>query len=194
MYGNRLAIFASGGGSNARCILDHLTTQEELDASLVISNRSSAGVHGVAAEFSVPSVVVRKSEMADQEAFLKLLQSYEVGYIALAGFLLMIPPYLVEAYRGRIFNIHPSLLPKYGGKGMYGLNVHKAVKAAAELESGMTIHHVTEAYDEGAIILQARVPLKGSESPEDIAKKVLEQEHRYYPLVVAEMMRYGLKS
>ena len=153
----RIAIFVSGGGSNARVMIDRFRAHPEdgVEPVLLVSNKASAGGLTVAAERGVPSLVVKRSDWVSGEELLRALEAYEVDLIVLAGFLWLIPSYLVQAYPKRIVNIHPALLPRYGGKGMYGKHVHAAVKEAGETESGITIHYVNENYDEGSIIYQA---------------------------------------
>lgn len=187
----RLAIFASGGGSNARCIIEHLASVKDITVSLILTNRSKAGVLTIAEEHNIPSVIINRSKLSDKAYMSYILSEYKIDWIALAGFLMMIPEYLVDDFEGRMINIHPSLLPNYGGKGMYGANVHEAVKAAGDIESGMTIHQVTKEYDKGDIILQARTKIDADDTASDIAAKVLKLEHHYYPIVVEELMRYG---
>ena len=188
----RVAIFASGGGSNARCIIEHLSPSQDKEVVLVVSNRSKAGVLGIAEDNSIPSVVINKDKLNDLEYMEGLLSEYNIDFIVLAGFLMLIPEFLVEAFENRMVNIHPSLLPKYGGKGMFGHHVHQAVKEAGDLESGMTIHYVTKEYDKGGVILQARTKILPEDSAEDIAAKVLKLEHYYYPIVVEELLSYDL--
>ena len=176
----RIAIFASGTGSNAANIIEYFNGHPTIEVALVISNRDSAWVLEIAERAGIPSRVVKKAAFSDEDLVLGILDEFRIDFIALAGFLLLVPKYLIRKYPYRIVNIHPALLPKYGGKGMYGMHVHEAVKAAAEKESGMTIHFVNERYDEGAIILQRRTPLHPDDTPEDIARKVLKLEHAYF--------------
>ena len=185
----RIAIFVSGGGSNARVMIDRFQAHPEdgVEPVLLVSNKAAAGGLTVAAERGIPSLVVRRDEWKDGQELLQSLEAYQVDLIVLAGFLWLIPPYLVEAYPRKIINIHPALLPKYGGKGMYGHHVHEAVKAAGEKESGITIHYVDENYDEGDIIFQATVRLDPDDSPEQIAERVLRLEHTNYWRVVSEL-------
>lgn len=188
----RIAIWASGGGSNAACIIEHLVEMVEMEVALIVTNRQRAGVRDKGLHFGIPDVVISKEELQDESYMMDvLIGQYKIDYIVLAGWLLLVPPYIVEAFRGRMINIHPALLPAYGGKGMYGRHVHTAVHAAGERYSGITIHHVTEAYDEGSVILQAKVELLPSDSVDDIAQKVLALEHRYYPIVIEELVKYG---
>ena len=187
--GKRIAIFVSGGGSNARVMIDRFRAHPEdgVEVAMVVSNKASAGALTIAAERGIPSVVVKRSDWASGEELLAALKDYRVDLIVLAGFLWLIPPYLVQAYPKRIVNIHPALLPKYGGKGMYGHHVHAAVKAAGETEGGITIHYVNENYDEGAVIFQATVPLEPDDTPEQIAERVLRLEHANYWRVVKDL-------
>ncbi len=187
----RIAVFISGGGSNARILIDRFRAHPEdgVDVALLVSNKATAGGLLMAAERGVPSLVVTRSDWNDGQELLAALKAYEVDFVVLAGFLWLIPPYLVQAYPGRIVNIHPALLPKYGGKGMYGHYVHEAVKAAGDLESGITIHYVNENYDEGNVIFQAAVRLDPDDSPEQIAERVLRLEHGNYWRVVRELVQ-----
>jgi phosphoribosylglycinamide formyltransferase-1 len=184
-----LAIFASGGGSNARKIIEHLNASPDLNVVLVVCNKKNAGVLDIAAEHGIPTLLIDRASFYESTAVLDELRSRDVDFIALAGFLWLVPGYLVQAYPRRILNIHPALLPKYGGKGMYGHHVHEAVKAAGDTVSGPTIHWVNEHYDEGDIVYQASTHLDPEDTPEDIARKVLALEHAHYPEVVERCMR-----
>ena len=188
----RIAIFASGGGSNARRIIEHLADSEQIKVALIVTNRSKAGVLTIAEDHDVPSLLINKSKLKDKVYMEYILSEYKIDFIALAGFLMLIPEFLVESYENRMVNIHPSLLPKYGGKGMFGHHVHQAVKEAGDSESGMTIHYVTKEYDKGGVILQARTKILPEDSAEEIAAKVLQLEHYYYPIVVEELLSYDL--
>ncbi len=191
----RIALFISGGGSNARVMIDRFQAHPEdgVEIALLVSNKATAGGLSMAAERGVPSLVVTRSDWRGGTELLAALDAYAIDFIVLAGFLWLIPPYLVQAYPNKIVNIHPALLPKYGGKGMYGLHVHAAVKAAGDLESGITIHYVDENYDEGSIIYQAAVRLDANDSPERIAERVLRLEHGNYWRVVRNLVRDGLR-
>ncbi|MEI6411432.1 MAG: phosphoribosylglycinamide formyltransferase [Bacteroidota bacterium] len=180
----RIAILASGTGSNARKIMEHFQDSTEIEVALVVSNKKEAGVLDIAHEFGVETKVINRAIFQDETAFLAILQAHRVNFIVLAGFLWLIPTYLVAAFPNRIVNIHPALLPKYGGKGMHGSHVHEAVKAAGETETGITIHLVNEHYDEGAILFQARCAVAPEDSAADIARNVLALEHRHFPKVV----------
>jgi phosphoribosylglycinamide formyltransferase 1 len=178
----KVVIFASGAGSNAKAIIEYFKGHGNIEISLVVTNRKEAKVLDVAKDNKIDTLYIPKSEWEQKEKVLETLASYDL--IALAGFLLKIPDYLIEAFRNRIINIHPALLPKFGGKGMYGMNVHRAVKEAGELESGITIHLVDEVYDNGEYLAQFSVDLNGTETAEDIASKVLKLEHEYFPVII----------
>lgn len=179
-----IAIFASGGGTNCENIIRYFKDSDEVCTALVVSNKAEAPVLGKALKLGVPVQVVTKAELNDETVMMPLLQQYAIDFIVLAGFLPLVPDFLIEAFPRRIVNIHPSLLPKFGGKGMWGHHVHEAVKAAGETETGMTVHWVTPVCDGGDIIAQYRVVL----SPEDSAEVISEKEHvlemKYYPLVI----------
>lgn len=162
--------------------MEHLAGHTQVVVDLVATNRSGAGVLQHALEMGVDSWAFKASDM--DTALLEKLRERGITHIVLAGFLKMIPATLLEAYSGRIINIHPSLLPKFGGKGMYGMHVHRAVKDSGAQESGMSIHLVNEVYDDGRILFQAKTALDTGDEPEDIARKVLLLEHRYYPPVI----------
>jgi phosphoribosylglycinamide formyltransferase 1 len=181
----KIAIFASGSGSNARKILEFSAVNRAFEVELVVSNRADAGVLGIAKEFGVGALVVEREAFKNGQQLIEALSDLSVGHIVLAGFLWLVPKGLIQAFPERIVNIHPSLLPKFGGKGMHGMHVHAAVKAAGEHESGMTIHLVNEEYDKGRILFQAKCPVSPMDSPQDIAHKVLALEHRCYPHVIA---------
>lgn len=181
----RLAIFASGDGSNAENIIRYFRSNDSnCEVALVVSSRQSAKVVQRAGSLDVPVSVLSRDELNNPEIALPLLESYGVNAIALAGFLLSVPPFLIHRYDRRIINIHPALLPKFGGKGMYGKHVHEAVVAAGEHETGITIHYVTENYDEGEIIFQAKVKIGDHPTPEKVADMVHSLEYRHYPQVI----------
>jgi phosphoribosylglycinamide formyltransferase, formyltetrahydrofolate-dependent len=179
----KIALFASGSGSNAENIIRYFSNGPEFSIPLIISNKRDAYVHKRAEKLNIPSITISKEGFISGEV-LNLLQSYQIDYIVLAGFLLKIPENLLKAYPNRIINIHPALLPKYGGKGMYGHHVHKAVVDNRESESGITIHYVNENYDEGQIIFQAKCEVLPTDSPEDVASKVHELEYKYFPEII----------
>jgi phosphoribosylglycinamide formyltransferase-1 len=182
-----MAIFASGAGSNARKIMSHFKDSRSATVALVVSNKRDAGVLEIASEFGVPTLVIDRVGFYHSESLLAVLAEKKIDLIVLAGFLWLVPPYLVRAYPKRIINIHPALLPKFGGRGMFGMNVHEAVKAAGESISGITIHYVNEQYDEGGVIFQTSCPIETSDTPSDIARKVLELEHLHFPVVIEKL-------
>lgn len=179
----QIIIFASGQGTNASAIIDFFRKHQTIKVSLIVCNNPAAGVIDIAAQNRIP--VLRVDKQTFQEtAFIEHLKNYQPALIVLAGFLWKIPESVLRAFYQKIINIHPALLPKYGGKGMYGMRVHEAVHAAAEKESGISIHWVNEQYDEGAIILQAYCPVSKSEGPEQIAQNIHRLEHYYLPRVI----------
>ena len=189
----RIVLFASGSGSNVENIINYFSDSKELAFPLVISNRSNAYVHERVKKYKIPSYSFEKIDFENGKV-LKLLQKKAIDFIVLAGFLLKIPENLLKAYPDRIINIHPALLPKFGGKGMYGSRVHEAVVAAGEKESGITIHFVNENYDEGRIIFQARCPVFPDDSPDDVAEKVHTLEYEHFPRVIGEVIIGVLSS
>ncbi len=189
-----LAIFASGRGSNARAIINRLAEEPDLNIGLILTNSPRAGVLQLAEEHGIPAHVTSRSEFYEENSVIKTLQAHHTDWIALAGFLWLVPEIILKSYPGRVVNIHPALLPKYGGKGMYGHKVHEAVKAANEKESGITIHFADEQYDNGEPIFQARVSLSPEDLPDDIARKVLALEHRHYPEVLVQLLRKNLPA
>ena len=180
----RIAIFASGEGSNAQKIMEHFKDHSVIEIGLIISNKENAGVFKHAKNFQLRSIVLSKAQIKNPSEIIELLNENNIDIIILAGYLKKIPDELIKAYPSKILNIHPALLPKYGGKGMYGLNVHKAVKANADLVSGPTIHLVNEEYDKGQILFQKEVQLLNTDAPEEIAAKVLKVEHAEYAKVI----------
>ena len=176
-----LAIFASGRGSNAQEIIKFFKENDSVDIKLIVSNKSSAGVLDLAEEHGIDTLILKRETFYKSLDLIQDLKENSITHIVLAGFLWMIPPYLIENFQDKIVNIHPALLPKYGGKGMYGHHVHQAVFDNKEKESGMTIHYVNANYDEGQIIFQATTKLDPTDQAEDIAAKVLVLEHKYYP-------------
>ncbi len=184
----RIAIFASGRGSNAKKIIDHFESHPTVEISLIVSNKSKAAVLSLADDRQIPKLVIERQQFYQTKVYLADLQNYKIDFIVLAGFLWLIPSYLVDHFPNKIVNIHPALLPKFGGKGMYGSKVHQAVWEAQEKESGITIHYVNEEYDEGAIVFQTKCTLDETDTPDSIAKKVLQLEHRYFPKVIEEIL------
>lgn len=184
-----MAIFVSGTGTNCENIIRYFAGSEVVNIALVVSNKSDAPALEKARRLGVPTEVVSKSQLSDNSFMLPLLRERDIHFIVLAGFLLMIPDYLIAAYPRRIINLHPSLLPKFGGKGMYGHRVHEAVKAAGETETGMTVHYVTGECDGGEIIAQYKTAISPEDTPEDIAAKENLLEMRYYPLVIKQVLQ-----
>ena len=174
-----MAIFVSGSGTNCESVIRHFQNSESVKISLVLSNRQDAYAIVRATNLGVPAVVVPKRDFMDESKLMPLLRQFGIDFIVLAGFLLVIPDYLIEAYPRRIINLHPALLPKFGGIGMYGHHVHEAVKAAGETETGMTVHYVSSTVDGGEIIAQYSTPVSPEDTPDDIAAKehVLEMDH-----------------
>ncbi len=179
-----IALFASGNGSNAEAILQYLQHHPDIEVSLILSNNPDAYVLQRANRWQIPSRVFDKTQFRNEELILSWLKEREVTHIVLAGFLWLIPAYLIRQFPDRIVNIHPALLPKFGGKGMYGKKVHEAVKFANETESGITIHLVNEKYDEGKILLQKSCIISATDSVDDIAHKVQLLEHQWFPKAI----------
>ena len=191
MKKKNVAIFVSGSGSNCENIIKYFANSDLLDIVLVLSNRADAYALTRAKKYDIPTCVMGKADFNDEQKIMPLLEEYNVDFIVLAGFLLMIPDFLVRAYHRRMINLHPALLPKFGGKGMYGHHVHEAVKAAGETETGMTVHWVSDVCDGGEIIAQFSTPISPEDTPDDIAEKehVLEMEH--FPKVIEKIMLEG---
>ncbi len=183
-----IAIFASGTGSNARRIMEHFQHSDAVRVRLVVSNKADAGVLDIAREMGVETLIIHRESFYRSAAIVEDLRSRHISFIVLAGFLWLVPAYLVQAFPRAIVNIHPALLPKFGGKGMYGAHVHEAVKLAGEMETGITIHFVDERYDEGQTIFQARCPVLTSDTAADIARRVLTLEHRHFPVVIEQLL------
>ncbi len=182
----KIAIFASGSGSNAQCILKHFQSHKKITVALIISNRKEAGVFSHALYYDKPAIHIPRKGIADKNKMLSLLKQHEIDWIILAGFLVKIPEFLVEAFANRILNIHPSLLPKYGGPGMYGKHVHQAVFNTKELRSGLTIHFVNEEYDKGKIVFQASCDISKASNPQEVASTVLALEHLHFAKVIEQ--------
>ena len=183
-----IAIFASGSGSNTENIIRYFRENEAIQVSLVLSNRSDAYVLERAHRLGVPCNVFPKEDWMAGDEILAVLQEYHIDFVVLAGFLVRVPDLLLHAYPNKIINIHPALLPKFGGKGMYGDRVHEAVVAAGEKKSGITIHYINERYDEGNIVFQAACPVLPTDSPEDVAKKVHALEYEHFPRVIERVL------
>ncbi|RZL31584.1 MAG: phosphoribosylglycinamide formyltransferase [Pedobacter sp.] len=185
----RIAIFASGSGSNAQKIMEHFKRNTEVEVSLVLTNNADAYVLQRADSFEIPSHVFDKQEFYKTDNIIDLLKNLDIDLIVLAGFLWLIPKNLIQEYPGRIVNIHPAILPKFGGKGMYGDFVHKAVMQANEPEGGITIHYVNENYDEGEYIYQAKYKIDKGDNLEMIKFKGQQLEHLHYPKVVESIIK-----
>jgi len=180
---HQLILFASGRGSNVQAIIDYFAAVGKARVALIVCNKPGAGVLDIAARHGIPVHMIDKSAFS-AETFVELLKSYHPSLLVLAGFLWKVPDSVVRAFAGRIINIHPALLPKYGGKGMYGAYVHQAVVSAGDKESGITIHYVNEHYDEGAVVLQARCSLIPEDTPEQLAEKIHKLEHYFFPRTI----------
>jgi len=185
----RLAILASGSGSNAENIIRFFSSDNRVKIELIISNRSESQVHQRAARLGIPTSTFTREILTDGQAMVQILKNERIDFIILAGYLVKIPADLIAAFPNRIVNIHPALLPKFGGKGMYGNHVHQAVVDAKEQESGITIHMVNENYDEGSIVFQAKCPVSMDDSAEDVAVKVHTLEYRHYPEVIGQLLQ-----
>ncbi len=183
-----IAIFASGAGSNAEKIIEHLRAHPAIKVSLVVCNKPGAGVLHIAAANQVPILIIEKERFFRGDAYLPELQAHAVDFVVLAGFLWKIPQVLVQAFPGKMINIHPALLPKYGGKGMYGNFVHEAVIAAGETKSGITIHFVNEHFDDGEPILQVSCPVLPNDTPASLAQRIHELEHAHFAKVVEDVV------
>ncbi|GAA6529277.1 MAG: phosphoribosylglycinamide formyltransferase [Prevotella sp.] len=183
-----IAIFVSGNGTNCENIIHYFAHSQKADISLVLSDRTDSYALTRAKEAGVPVTVVPKVQFMQENVLLPILERYHINFIVLAGFLLLVPAFLIQAYPHEIINLHPALLPKFGGKGMWGHHVHEAVKAAGETETGMTVHWVNEKYDSGQIIAQYTTPLKPEDTPDDIAAKEHILEMKYFPEVIEKVI------
>lgn len=182
----KIAIFASGSGTNAEAIMRYFEHHESIAVTLLLSNNPDAYALKRAQNFGVEARIFNRLEFRETTTVLEWLEEKEITHIVLAGFLWLVPQYLTEAYPDRIVNIHPALLPKFGGKGMYGAKVHEAVRAMNEIETGITIHLVNEHYDEGRIITQVSCPVHINDTPVEIANKVHQLEHEHYPVAIRQ--------
>lgn len=184
-----VAIFASGSGTNAENIARYFSKSETVKVAVVLSNNKNVGVHARVNKLGIPSFVFSRDEFVEGTPVLAKLAEYQVDLIVLAGFMNKIPDALLGAYPGKIINIHPALLPKHGGKGMYGMHVHEAVVAAGEKESGITIHYINENYDEGDVIFQAKCEVLPADTPDEVATKVHALEYAHYPHVIEDLLK-----
>ncbi len=183
----KIVIFASGSGSNAEKIMQHFEKHATTTVAAMLSNKADAGVLTIAKNFQIPTLVFSRDEL-NSGVILSYLKEIQPDLIVLAGFLWIFPKSIIEQFAGKIVNIHPALLPAYGGKGMYGLNVHRAVVQDRVTETGITIHYIDEFYDEGATIFQDKVILNGDETPEEVAAKVLKLEHTHFAQVIDQIL------
>jgi phosphoribosylglycinamide formyltransferase-1 len=188
MKKRKIAIFASGSGTNAQKIIEYFAGHSSIAVSMILSNKKDAYVLVRAEQFNIPSVVFDRQTFNETDEILRVLQKNEIDFIVLAGFLWLIPIYLIRSFPRRIINIHPALLPKYGGKGMYGVYVHQAVLDSGDKESGISIHYVNEAYDEGAIIFQAKCEVQPDDTPESLAQRIHQLEYKHYPEVIERLV------
>jgi len=185
----RIAIFASGSGSNAQKLMEHFKRSTDIEISLVLTNNADAYVLQRADNFEIPSHIFDKHEFYKTDNVIDLLKNLDIDFIVLAGFLWLVPQNLIAAYPGRIVNIHPAILPKFGGKGMYGDHVHNAVMAAGETEGGITIHYVDENYDEGEYIYQAKYKIDKNDNLEMVKFKGQQLEHLHYPRIIEGLVK-----
>ncbi len=188
----KIALFASGSGTNVENIMSYFISSRDVYVDSVLTNNPNAYVVERAAQWGVDCVIFDKDDFYKSEKVLDFLLDREIDFIVLAGFLWLVPEYLIDKYENSIINIHPALLPKYGGKGMYGMNVHKAVKENGDDKTGITIHYVNKEYDKGDVILQKEVEIESSYTPEDIAAAVHTLEYRFFPRTIERILVPGL--
>jgi phosphoribosylglycinamide formyltransferase-1 len=184
----RIAIFASGTGTNAARIIEYFKGHSNIKVSLVLSNKKDAPVLEKAKRAKVETIIFNRSEFYESDRILIELSDRKIDFVVLAGFMWLVPEYLTKAYSDKIINVHPALLPKFGGKGMYGMNVHKAVKEAGETETGITIHLVNEEYDKGRILFQTKCSVEKNDTAETIADKIHSLEYANFPLVIEQFI------
>lgn len=189
MERKQIAVFVSGNGTNCENLIRHFASSDAARVTLVLSNRPEAYALTRAKRLGVETAVMSRQDFNREDVLLPLLQAHHIDFIVLAGFLLFIPNFLIEAYPHRMVNLHPALLPKYGGKGMWGHHVHEAVKAAGECETGMTVHWVSSVIDGGDIIAQFRTPILPTDTADDIARKEHKLEMEHFPQVVEDVIR-----
>ena len=184
-----IALFASGAGTNAQKIIDHFRDSLVARVALIVCNKKKAGVLQIAQDENIPSVILDKEQFFSGNGYVDELLERKIDFVVLAGFLWKIPSPLLQTYPRRIINIHPALLPKFGGHGMYGSRVHEVVLAERETESGITIHYVDEHYDNGDVILQIKCPVLENDTPESLANRIHQLEHAYYPVVIENLVK-----
>jgi phosphoribosylglycinamide formyltransferase-1 len=187
----KIALFASGAGTNAQKIIEFFEGNKEISVGLIVCNKPGAGVLNIASASHIDVLLIDKEEFFRGNGYVDKLKNARIDFIVLAGFLWKIPQTMIDAYRNKIINIHPALLPKYGGKGMYGSKVHEAVIAAGEKESGITIHYVDEQYDNGDVIFQATCAVLQNDTADSLAAKIHKLEHENFPRVVEECVKRG---
>ena len=187
-----IAIFASGTGTNAANIIQYFKQKQTAIAALIVCNNSQAGVLKIAEANNIPSIIIEKEKFFKADAYVPELKNASIDFIVLAGFLWKIPSLIINEYRNKIINIHPALLPKFGGKGMYGNFVHEAVLSAKEKQSGITIHFVDEFYDNGKTVFQTTCPVYETDTAETLAKRIHELEYKYFPTVIEELIEKSI--
>jgi phosphoribosylglycinamide formyltransferase-1 len=185
----QIGIFASGAGTNAQQIIDHFRLHSHIKIALIVCNKHGAGVISIAENENIPVLLIEKEKFLTGDAYIPELRACQINFIVLAGFLWKVPSKLITAFSNKIINLHPALLPKYGGKGMYGHFVHEAVIAAGEKQSGISIHYVDEWYDHGNIIFQAHCAIDENETPASLAEKIHALEHKNYPVVIEKTVQ-----
>ena len=183
-----VAIFASGAGSNAKKIVEHFNNHPFIQIKLIVCNKPEAGVLQIAKDNTIETLLIEKEKFFSGDEYINVLKEHTIDLIVLAGFLWKLPENLVRAYQNKIVNIHPALLPKYGGKGMYGHRVHEAVLFNKEKESGISIHYADELYDHGKIIFQTTCPVLENDTPASLAERIHQLEHLHYPKVIEEVI------
>ena len=184
-----ISIFASGKGTNAQAIIEYFKNHSSIKIALVVTNNPEAGVIKIAHQHKIISAIASKNFLGNEESMNKLLGALNIECVVLAGFLQLVPAFLLQKFPKRIINIHPALLPKHGGKGMYGKKVHEAVLANKETETGITIHYVNEKYDEGEVILQKKIPVDSNDTPDSLSQKVQQLEHEWYPKTIEGLLK-----
>jgi len=185
----KIAIFASGTGTNAQRIIDHFRGRQDISVAMILTNNPAAGVLDIAKTEKIPYIIIEREKFFNSTYYSQLLKENKIQWIVLAGFLWKINPDLINTFSGRIINIHPALLPKYGGKGMYGAKVHEAVIQSGDKESGITIHYVDEIYDHGKIIFQAKCAVSHNDDANSLAKKIHELEYQHFPRVIENLLK-----
>src|SRR5579862_6034492 len=189
MSSTRIAIFASGAGTNAQKIIDHFKNNCSVIVELVVYNKKNAGVLQIAQKENIPFIIIEKEKFFNGDEYVQMLKDKKIDFLILAGFLWKLPVGLIKAFPGKIINIHPALLPKYGGKGMYGMHVHRAVISNGETESGISIHYVNDKYDEGEVIEQHRCAISTEDTAETLAEKIHHLEHTFFPAAIEKLIK-----